>query len=60
MSNDLALQISFLVAVLVLIVGQAVRSGGRWAGRPFRLLLGGLVFALLILLASLAIEHFRR
>jgi hypothetical protein len=57
MSNDLALQITFLVAVLVLIVGQTVRPGGRWAGRPGRLLLGGLVLALLILLASLAIEH---
>jgi hypothetical protein len=59
MGNDLALQISFLVAVLVLIVGQTIRQGGRWAGRPFQLLLGGLVFALLILLASLLVEHFR-
>ncbi len=59
MSNALPLQITFLVAVLVLIVGQTVRPGGRWAGKPGRLLLGGLVFALLILLASLAIDHFR-
>ena len=59
MGNDLALQITFLVAVLVLIVGQVTRSGGRWSGRPFRLLLGALIFALLILLASLAIDRFR-
>ena len=59
MSNDLALQISFLVAVLVLIVGQTTRRGGRWSGRPFRLLLGALVIALLILLGSMAIDHFR-
>jgi hypothetical protein len=59
MGNDLALQITFLVAVLVLIVGQTTRAGGRWGGRPFRLLLGALVLALLILLASLAIDHFR-
>jgi hypothetical protein len=60
MGNDLALQITFLVAVLVLIVGQTVRRGGRWAGRPGRLLLGGLAFALLILLASLAIDRLGR
>lgn len=59
MGSDLALQITFLVAVLVLIVGQVTRSGGRWSGRPFRLLLGALIFAVLILLASLAIDHFR-
>jgi hypothetical protein len=59
MGNDLALQITFLVAVLVLIVGQVTRQGGRWSGRPFRLLLGALVFALLILLASMAIDRFR-
>jgi hypothetical protein len=57
--NDIALQISFLVAVLVLIVAQTVRRGGRWAGRPVQLLLGGAGIAVLILLASLAIDHFR-
>lgn len=59
MGNDLALQITFLVAVLVLIVGQTTRRGGRWSGRPFRLLLGALVFALLILLGSMAIDRLR-
>ena len=57
--SDFALQISFLVAVLILIVGQTTRRGGRWAGQPLRLLLGGVAFAVLILLASLLIERFR-
>lgn len=57
--SDFALQITFLVAVLVLVVGQTVRRGGRWAGQPVKLLLGGIAFAVLILLASLLIERFR-
>ena len=59
MGNDFALQITFLVAVLVLIVGQTTRSGGRWSGQPMRLLLGGLMLALLILLGSIAIDWLR-
>jgi hypothetical protein len=57
--SDFALQISFLVAVLVLVVGSTTRAGGRWGGQPVKLLLGGVAFALLIVIASLAIEHFR-
>jgi hypothetical protein len=54
---DLAFQIAFLVAVLVLIVGQTTRAGGRWSGQPGKLLLGGLAVAVVIVLASLALER---
>ena len=54
---NLALQITFLVAVLVLSFGQTTRIGGRWAGQPGKLLLGGLAVAVAIVIASLALER---
>ena len=57
--SDFAFRSAFSSRCSVLVVGSTTRAGGRWGGQPVKLLLGGVAFALLIVIASLAIEHFR-